>query len=462
MPQIPIYENQVVSQPVSMPQVNKNLFVSGGQQVKESFNQLDQIATKFNEIDILRKKTKAANDLSIELNKIQNEAANDPDLDSFPKYQQKIDETIAKYSSQVPDGLAREQANEEFRISGYNSFASIRDNFRKRNIENQQLQTYEALESYRQSYIGSTSRDMKNAIIIQSNNLIDQNFQAGIWTAEQARSMKDAINRKWPIDEATYDATTNPELYEQRRSEYGLNPQDLSSADELARKTKERQKRIASVETTENQLANEIDYIVKMATNKIDDNFFDNLKTLVASGEASSEFAQSMNLVLTKPELIDINLTVEDSGFTSLVKNILETKNEEELKSGITKTLRDASGRMKINQEQLNVVLLLANEKYKELKRKENKISIFGLSLEQKAFFNSAAATAIGLFEYSKRIIAGDEPEEAKKKAIEKTGIETEPDRVDYQVDVIYDMPRGKLKCIGYDSRNKPVFEEVK
>lgn len=257
MPKVPIYEQQVIGQPVSMPDVPVDVFTSGGQQFREVGEKLDEIATKFNELDIVRRKTEASSGLAIELEKIEAEAESDSDLDSFPKYEKRINDSISNFTNQVPPGLPREQVQEQFMLRGYSTFSRVRDNFRSRKIEAQKDNIIYSIGQNKKAYISTGNSVEKQMYLNNTLQLIDESTSAGVFNSDEANLFKELTKQDFINSDAEYDALYSPDTFLSNLDTYEISTQDKKELKNKAEKALAVQAKVMEIKDVSDRFNNQ-------------------------------------------------------------------------------------------------------------------------------------------------------------------------------------------------------------
>ncbi len=244
--------------------------------------QLDTIATKFADLDTLRRKTKAENDLAIDLKNIEAQADQDTDVTRAPYYQQEIEKVSAKHLATVPD-VAKAEVSENFRLRGYNAYSKIRSDFRQKEINTSIFEGFRKVESDKDMFISTVHLAEKEAAQKSSLAKIEELRVSGAITPTQAASKVEEITKGWWKDVAIFDASTNPNMYWENRETYaknGIGPQDLVATDGIAEKT-----------------ANKMNAQREREVKDIADKKYDDLITLTLENKLSvSDIVEEMNI----------------------------------------------------------------------------------------------------------------------------------------------------------------------
>lgn len=439
MAKIPTYDNQVVSEPVQTAPVNISLFTSGGQQTRESFEQLHSVASKFNEIDILKKKTKASNDLSVELENIRTQAENDPDSDSFSKYEGLINESLARNIDKIPNGLAREQASEEFRIKAYDSFAKTRDMFRSRHIKEQQNLMIAGIDSNKKNYATAGSEEERNRLLDDTFRLIDESSAVGVISKQDADLLKSSTKKDFDYSSAAFDAQYLPDMFLKNKDKYGLDKSEKIELEAVANGNKFKIKELeikAKKETQKNTAIRLVEQLVNTGLIMT----VDDIHALAKAELISFEFESAYIKAILRPKILREE---RESDFGLLLKDAFSVKDIDTTINGVLKG--GADGRA--NQEEVELLLRMSLEFNKKNEKEKMKIKQTAQHIPDD---NDTAK------EFAKDIIAGKEPEQAKKDAIEFHQIKTNPDRTKYSYGEPVITPRGTMYVWGHYEDGEP------
>jgi hypothetical protein len=444
MAKIQIYEGQVSPQAPEIVPVDMGMMTAGGKMMSEVGTQLNDIASKFNELDILRKKTRASNDFSIEIDQISNQASQDPNLDNLPLYEQKINEAIEKHSSNVPNGIHRQQTAEAFRINGYNNFSNIRNDFRRRQIQEQRDNTVLSLATMEEEYRNTNDVEVKAEIMLRGNALIDDNVRTGIMTLGDGMKVKIATIEKWRLSEAENDAYENPELFlENGNDYYKLSDKEFSGQKKIAEDVIERRKKEDEKIYRDNQIQEEFQSIVDLTENKIISP--SQVREKWINGDWSDKHAQAYIKATTNPKAVDTEEKVLHSGFTDLAKGIYEFENKESTQSKLTDIL-EAKGKGSLSDEEMAVLIKLAKEKGDSKKDNFIMATLKGMGNNTKMAFN-----------FLKGIVSKKEPQQAKNDAEFSYAISTNPyltnisDKGTIYIDPVTGMKRKYFKDGTYE-----------
>lgn len=207
------YEANKSIQPFEPQQQSAELYTAGGRAFGEAAKELSDISSKFLEIRNTSQKSKASTDFQIELNGIEGQAANDPNVDKgSDAYRQKIDEATNKHLQTITDPFSREEIKDSFRLKAYNSYTTIENDFKKRSVENAQFNLAKNIDEAKKAYVGTADPTKKQLFMDGAFAAVDANLKAGIISGESAKSMYAGIKKEWAISEAMFDAETNPTM----------------------------------------------------------------------------------------------------------------------------------------------------------------------------------------------------------------------------------------------------------
>lgn len=331
--------------------------------MSEVGQQLDQIASKFNELDILRKKTKSSVNLHTELDSIAFEADNDPDLDSLPKYQQRIDEAVWKHLQTIPQGLARQQAGEEFRLRGYSTFSGVRNSFRRRQIEEQKVLIDDDLSKNAEIYITGSPEERVQALLA-ANLRIDEGVNAMIYTPEQANRVKESLPYQWEKDRATFDAQYNPGMFLNNKSEYSLNETDSAEINKLAKRAERTQQREAEKLQKIEQDKNVMNFTKAFLDGELPAITINDIQKRIETGQLPVDFGNAFIHAITSPKITQDD--IKESQFMTVIKEYLKSDN----KSGVMNVLTEALNKTgTTRQKELNAIMKFATDNVQEEKR---------------------------------------------------------------------------------------------
>ena len=455
MAQIPIYGRQVVDQPVETARLDMNNFTSGGQAMKETGQQLDQIASEFARLDTLKKKTKATNDLAIELDQIQTEAEADPDTDSLPKYQQRIDEAVGKQLVNVPDGQARLQANEEFRVRSYNTFARVRDNFRSKQIRDQQDYMILGIEQNKKNYVFSADPAEKQIALDSALKLIDESAQAGVMTLDSATRLKDQTQKDFNYSEAAFDAQNLPDVFLKDVGKYGLDKAEAAKLKTLAANRKKKIE-IEQIKAQKKLQADNSIELTKALIQGQQEMTVSDISSMISSGDVSAEFGRAYINAISYP-ITDEEIASDKSEFIPYLQSIFESENQESIIANLASVLQGGADG-KTNQKELNLLLKMSIKRNEELNKGESAFSSFGKALAN--MFGRKKKSVDVMNDYVNSVESGKTPEAAKQEAIEKEQIRSNPNRSKYTVGQVFENPMGTFEVIGYDFDGEPILRK--
>lgn len=473
MPNIPIYESKVSPKPLQTAPVQMDNYTSGGRMMSEVGQQLDQIASKFNELDILRKKTKSSVNLHTELEEISFQADNDPDLDSLPKYQQKIDDAIGKHLQTIPQGLARQQASEEFRLKGYSTFSGVRQGFRRRQIAEQKDALKFTLDQGEVAYINSSNPEEKALHIQSAIKAIDDSVLVGAITSNAGNMAKKNLKQSWDLSEAKYDSLTNPELFLEKGNEYYQIPNDeFIKQKNTAIRTMSLNKQKNNVLIKEVQRKNDINKLLKLSEKRIfelsKEEVADRISETnrqIASGEISQEIGFAEIRVLQSPKSIDKEKKVVNSGFTTHAIDIFKSENNEEKSKAISRLL-DSVSKGQLGDEQMSVILKVAFEAGEDLSEpKKNviqKVLGFFSDLGNKDLRKDDEKVSEDRMsaDFMKAVSEGKDIEQAKEMALFNEQVRTNPNRVKYKLDEVVNINGFSYKVIGFFDSGDPKLQQ--
>lgn len=370
MPRIPILESNVNIPQPGVSGVSSEGFTPGDPMLRQEVKKIQEAVNYFTEVDILRRKTKAENNLRAELDAILADASNNYNLDDFDKYQGMIDETIDKHINLVPPGEARMRAEQEFKSVGYNTFSGVRNIKYDRSKQATLFEHGANIQGMLDDVM--TYSDARKVESKQKEALskIDEIFQRGLLTAKQALAEKEDVEgwmKEWQdtkirgmiaLDAGSARVAIVENVYGELTAEESKAYLDIIDVAE------KRQKKNAEIELQNAQIENQKNLVTGLISGETSVLDIDDISRLIATGQIRRDFGEAYIEVLSMPDeaqnLIDREKV--SVGFSEVINNYLESDDEDFIEKGIDNILKDgASG--KITYDEMKVLLGLTINK---------------------------------------------------------------------------------------------------
>jgi len=169
----------------------------GGRAMQLLGETLSKVADKFVQAQTLEETTKADTKATIRLNEIQLEAAQDPDVWSIPKYQEKINKVKQEVGEGITIPAARDRFQLNFERDAIAADFNVRRTLRARQIDSMKATMFENIDTLEDSYTNAASPEEKKLIEFKRDEVIDNNIKLGVLDKAGAFKYKETLKGKW-------------------------------------------------------------------------------------------------------------------------------------------------------------------------------------------------------------------------------------------------------------------------
>jgi len=182
MPKIQIYESQVEAQSPQAPQVQIEDFTGGWQNATDAFKTIDATVKEFKKVRDFNEVSEAELGLRAEIGAIEQQAANEKDLNKLEYYRAKIDDAISRHSGKISDKLVQSEVRASFNLTGYSSYSKITNDFRKKSIDVGQAAYMARANEYATAIANAQSQTEKDKAEADWVNAFNEARAAGIYS----------------------------------------------------------------------------------------------------------------------------------------------------------------------------------------------------------------------------------------------------------------------------------------
>jgi hypothetical protein len=334
MPKIPTYESQVDIKPQSAPQVEMQNFTGGWKNATEAFKVADGVVKEFKKVRDYNEVSDAEMGLRVELGQIENEAFNDRDPNNAETYKGKIDDAIARHSSKISDKGIQRQATDKFNLTGYSTYSSISNDFRKKSIDIGQANYLRSTNQYELDY-SSASNDVDRKRVKEDwVASLEGASKAGLFAADDIERMRQAQTKKFDERDLMYDIQNIPDQVATRRSQgfySSLTNEEVQKGLDLSLRLKERKIKEDEVNYKKMVIENERGITNALASGNA--HSIDDISQMVGNQEISQEFGQAYIKYISSPESVDY--AEDKNGFAKYAEQVFKSGDNEMIQSAI-------------------------------------------------------------------------------------------------------------------------------
>lgn len=398
---------------------------------------------------------------------------------------EKFEKDWSKFSSDTKNSIVKNKKQQMMvdRLMSSN-YAQLRNNIDAHTAKEMDNfydeQSVAMISADRQTAIDSGNPERIAESIGKQKAIVTQLANKKGWSFEEYQGKLNDVEKETKMEYVQRLAYTNPEAArkiisdEEEKSVLGV-----ENIDTLSRyiSRAEREKKYAQRDM---QINNDIRFMSDFSTGKIK-NIGD-----IEKG-ASPALARAAIAYMSDPELI----TVENTPvFAKYAEAIYDLNDKSAIDKLFVEVLSGGSDG-KPNQKEVETLVKIAAVRSQgltlsEYDEKQRKEKVEKRKAENKSFVDTAFsavkswADKYGKDEYdrmllksglykefinetgSRQIKTAEEAQNIAAKVIEKGQAQINPNRTKYQVDKIYDLPAGRLICIGYKDDGTPIFKRAK
>lgn len=270
---------------------------------------MSEVAGQLEKAHSLAEQTKAENQRDLELAKIEQQAALDPDtsIEKNKQYHEQMEAVIHQTAQGISIDSAKDSflSNSQYKVGI--SKIKVDGAFRKRLVDNAKADANLYLDNTKNTYITSSNMAEKMAAITARDSKLDEMADAGYITKEHASKEKIRLQEVWDTAHVLYDVENNPEqsLEELKKGQKGFYkgaPEDIIAKGIHRAEVKVRQNEKKAKYIQQQKQADVQHYLMDLQNNGLLRP--QDLEESFLTKQISNTFYSSMKKVMDNPDVV--------------------------------------------------------------------------------------------------------------------------------------------------------------
>lgn len=384
---------------------------------------------------------------------IQARAAQDPDFKNSGVYLKELQEAKKNSLIGVKNKEMANRAALEFDYGGQIAAIKINAGFHQKQMEYNKNSLSTGVNTLMQKSMAASTPAERANTQMAIDELIQLNVTNGTITDFEAQALVYEAKK----NVAMFDAQYNPDRFLSNVDSYDLDQVNRTKLTSIANSVKDKITAEEIKIKKDTQILNSIEYTKSLILPGSKALSTAEIFKGMADETIPANFGQAYIRALTTKITSD-DVAQDKSGFTEYIQEVFDSKNPDAIISAITNTLNGgADGR--VNQKELNVLLQAAVSANEEMNKGESGFVKFGKSILGIFGFGKEKAEVIK--DYVEEVNNGKKPEEAKKAAVEKGNIRTNPNRSKFEIGQILNHNGMSFEVLRFDDNGNPVFKKL-